>query len=161
LSPTTHYQLGLFSIHQGDLEAAAAHLLLATVLWPEDAAAHEKLGLVMAERGRYGLALASLEEVRRRQPGRAEIDRLRARLRQDAGPARVGTAPPEIVVDRHPSGPARTVTQTRRNAAGERLRHGLHTEWWPSGALRRVVDYIDGVPRGGEASWDESGNRAG
>ena len=54
LSPTTHYRMGLFAVSQGDLEAAAAYLLLASVLWPEDAATHEKLGLVMAERGRLG-----------------------------------------------------------------------------------------------------------
>ena len=159
LSPTTHYQAGLFSIHRGDLEAAAAHFLLASVLWPEDPAAHEKLGLVMAERGRYALALASLEEVRRRAPGRPEIARIMSKLRQAAGPGAGGIAPPEIVVERHPSGTARTVTQTRRNAAGERLRHGLHTEWWPSGTLRRFVGYVDGVARGGEATWDESGTR--
>ena len=115
------------------------------MLWPEDPAAHEKLGLVMAERGRYELALESLEQARR----------------QAAGPAAAGVAPSEIAVERHPSGPARTVTQTRRGASGRRLRHGLHTEWWPSGTLRRVVAYVDGVPRGGESTWDESGRRTG
>ena len=161
LSPTTHYQTGLFAIQGGDLEAAAAHFLLASVLWPEDAAAHEKLGLVMAERGRFDLALASLEEARRRQPGRPEIAAMLSRLRSDAGPALGEIAAPEVVVERHPSGPARSVTQGRRDAAGEWRRHGLHTEWWPSGTLRRVVDFVDGVPRGGEASWDESGRRTG
>ena len=161
LSPTTHYQTGLFAIHRGDLEAAAAHLLLASVLWPEDPAAHEKLGLVMAERGRYGLALASLEEARRREPGRPEIARKVSRLRQVAGPALARVAPPEVVVERHSSGPPRTVTQTRRDPTGGRLRNGLHTEWWPAGTLRRVVGYVDGVPRGVEATWDESGARSG
>ena len=161
LSPTTHYRMGLFSIQEGDLEAAAAHLLLASVLWPEDPAAHEKLGLVMAERGRYDLALASLEAARRRDPGRPEIGRMMARVRQVAGPVPAPVAPPEVVVERYPSGPPRTMTQMRRDAAGAPVRHGLHVEWWPSGTPRRVVGYVDGVPRGAAATWDEAGRRTG
>jgi tetratricopeptide (TPR) repeat protein len=160
LSPTTHYRMGLFSIERGDLEAAAAHFLLASVLWPEDAAAHEKLGLVMAERGRYGLALASLEEARRLSPGRGEIDRMMARVRQVAGPALVEVDSPEIVVERYPSRAARTLTQVERDATGGRVPHGLRTEWWPSGTLRRVVGYTDGNPSTVEAIWDEAGTRS-
>jgi tetratricopeptide (TPR) repeat protein len=159
LSPTTHYQTGLFSIERGDLEAAAAHLLLASVLWPEDAAAHEKLGLVMAERGRYGLALASLEEARRRSPGRQEIVGMMARVRQVAGSALAGVEPPEIIVERYPSGTARRVAQAGRDAVGRRVLNGLLTEWSPSGTLRRVVGYVDGVPRADEVIWDETGAR--
>ncbi len=161
LSPTARYQMGLFWVDRGDLEAAAAHFLLASVLWPEDAAAHEKLGLVMAERGRYGQALASLEEARRRSPGRTEIARTMARVRRVAGTALAEIGPPGIVVERYPSGTPRSVAQTGRDAAGSRVLNGLLTEWWPSGTLRRVVAYVDGVPRGAEVTWDEAGARGG
>ena len=160
LSPTIHYETGLFAIQSGDLEAAAAHFLLASVLWPEDPAPHEKLGLVMAERGRYGLALASLEEARRRDPGRTEIGRAMARVRQVAGPALEETSPPEVVVERYPSGTARLVAQVRRDAAGGRTLDGLRTEWRPDGTLLRVVGFAGGVPRAA-ATWDESGRRNG
>jgi tetratricopeptide (TPR) repeat protein len=160
LSPTIRYRLGLFSIERGDLEAAAAQFLLASVLWPEDAAAHEKLGLVMAERGRYRLALASLEEARRLDPGRAEIIQMMARVRQVAGLAPEEIEAPEIAVERYPSGNPRSVAQTGRDAAGGRVLHGLFAEWRPSGTLRRVVDYADGVPRGAAVIWDEAGGRA-
>ncbi len=160
LSPTIHYETGLFSIQSGDLEAAAAHFLLASVLWPEDPAPHEKLGLVMAERGRYGLALASLEAARRRDPGREEIGRAMARVRQVAGSALGETSPPEVVVERYPSGNARLVAQVRRDAAGGRTLDGLRTEWRPDGTLLRVVGFAGGVPRAA-ATWDESGRRNG
>ncbi len=160
LSPTTHYRMGMFSIQLGDLEAAAAHFLLASVLWPEDAAAHEKLGLVMAERGRYELALASLGEARRRSPGRPEIGRVMERVREAAGAGPV-PPPPELVVERYPSGTARLVAQARADASGARVLHGLFTEWWPDGTLRRVVGYDAGVPRAPEATWDETGRRGG
>jgi tetratricopeptide (TPR) repeat protein len=160
LSPTIHYETGLFAIQSGDLEAAAAHFLLASVLWPEDPAPHEKLGLVMAERGRFGLALASLEEARRRDPGRTEIGRVIERVRQAAGPALAAAGPPEVIVERHPSGTARLVAQVRRDAAGRRTLDGLRTEWRPDGTLLRVVGFASGVPRAA-ATWDESGRRSG
>ena len=158
LSPTIQYQTGLFRIQRGDLEAAAAHFLLASVLWPEDGAAHEKLGLVMAERGRFRLALASLAEARRRDPGRPEIARVMERVRQAAGGGPL--PPPEIIVERYPSGTARLVAQARRDASGRRLLHGLYTEWRPDGTLARVVSYVGGAPRVA-TSWNEEGERSG
>ena len=84
-----------------------------------------------------------------------------ARVQQVAGPGLEEIGPPEIVVERYPAGGARSVTQTRRDAGGRREPDGLLTEWWPSGTLRRVVDYADGVPRAAEVTWDESGRRNG
>jgi hypothetical protein len=68
---------------------------------------------------------------------------------------------PEIAVARYPSGRARSVAQTSLDAAGRTVLDGLYTEWRPSGTLRRVVSYVDGVPRGAGVSWDATGERSG
>jgi len=160
LSPTPRYQLGLLAIQRGDLEAAAAHFFLATVLWPEDAKAHEKLGLVLAERGRFALAVASLEEARRRDPGRRSTDEMIARVRRHAGAALGATETPGIALERYPSGVIAMAAQSRRDGAGRSVHHGIYTEWAEDGSLARFADTVDGELRGSDVSWAQSGRRA-
>jgi tetratricopeptide (TPR) repeat protein len=153
LSPTPRYRMGLLSIELGELEAAAAHFFLATVLWPEDAKAHERLGLVMAERGRYGLAVASLEEAKRRDPGRRSADEMIERVKRYAGAAFEAVEAPLVTLERHPSGVIGKAAQSRRDSAGRSLLHGIHTEWAEDGALLRFADTANGEFRGADVRW--------
>jgi tetratricopeptide (TPR) repeat protein len=157
LSPTPHYQMGLLAINRGELEAAAAHFFLATILWPEDAKAHEKLGLVMAERGHYALALASLNEARRRDPGRPAIDDMIERVKRYAGPALEPVAAPEISLERYSSGVVSEAAQWRLDTTGHRVLHGISTEWAEDGSLLRFADWVDGEARGADVRWESSG----
>ncbi len=156
LSPTPHYQLGLLAIELGRLEAAAARFFLATVLWPPDAKAHEKLGLVMAERGRYGLAVASLTEAKRRDPGRPSIDDLIARIERHAGVAFGSAGEPHLEIERYPSGAVRTARGVWPDPSGGSASLGVHTEWGEDGALLRFADMVNGSVLGAEIGWDRS-----
>jgi antitoxin component YwqK of YwqJK toxin-antitoxin module len=51
---------------------------------------------------------------------------------------------------------ARTATTELRGG----VRHGEHTEWYPSGRKRSYRTYIDGRPVGRQARWHENGQRA-
>ncbi len=153
LSPTPHYWMGLLSIETRQLEAAAAHFFLATVLWPDDAKAHEKLGLVMAERGRYDLAIASLKEAKRRDPGRRSIDGMIERVRSYAGADLEPLESPKAALERYASGVIRLAAQSRPNAAGGSTLHGIYTEWAKDGSLLRFADTIDGEFRGSDVRW--------
>ncbi len=160
LSPTPHYQMGLLSIEHGELEAAAAHFFLATVLWPDDAKAHERLGQVMAERGRYGLAVASLEEAKRRDPGRRSTEAMIERVRRYAGAALDFVEAPEITFDRYPSGVISMAVQSRKDSAGRAVFHGIYTEWAEDGSLLRFADAVNGEMRGSDVNWESSGRLA-
>jgi tetratricopeptide (TPR) repeat protein len=149
--------MGLLAINRGDLEAAAAHFFLATILWPEDSKAHEKLGLVMAERGRYGLAVASLNEARRRDPGRPAIDDMIEKVRRYAGPALGAVEAPEITLERYPSGVVSKAAQSRVDSAGRRIPDGISTEWAEDGSLLRFADWVEGETRGADVRWGPSG----
>ncbi len=72
----THFQVGLAYLNEPgrNLPLAAAHLFLTLALWPDNDMAHQTFGLAMAERGRYGLALASLREARRLNPDDPDLE---------------------------------------------------------------------------------------
>lgn len=157
LSPTPHYQMGLLAINRGELEAAAAHFSLATVLWPHDAKAHEKLGLVMAERGRHGLGVASLTEAKRRDPGRSAIDDMIARIQHHAGVAFRPVPAPRLEIERYSSGVVRSTTQSWPDPSGGSLRPGIHTEWDENGSLLRFADTVNGSFSGSDVTWNGAG----
>lgn len=64
---------------------------------------------------------------------------------------------PGFSVSRHPSGRPRTICQTRHGGRGEPVPHGIWTEWFDTGELRRFVDYVDGAPHGIAVRWDRDG----
>jgi tetratricopeptide (TPR) repeat protein len=159
-NPQIHLQIGLDLLDKRNsgwsLEAAAGHLLLASVFMPENDMAHQVFGLIMAERGRYGVAYPSLLEALRLNPQNAEAERALARLRQILGPEARGD-PPKVALTRYPSGAPRQIVQVRADATGRYIPHGISTDWYESGELERVRDYADGVPDGAEVTWDRSG----
>jgi len=138
------------------LEAAAGHILLASVFLPENDMTHQVFGLIMAERGRYEVAYPSLREALRLNPGNVEAERALARLRGILGPDARGDSP-KVTLKRYPSGAPRQIVQVRSDATGRTIPHGISVEWYEGGELERVLDYADGVPHGAEVSWDPSG----
>jgi tetratricopeptide (TPR) repeat protein len=154
-----HFSLGMtFSAQPGrDLEALAAHVLLASACSPENDMAHQIFGLSMAERRRYTVAYPSLLEAVRLNPRNAEAQSALARLRDLLEPAARSSAPPKVSLASYASGAPREIAQVRTDATGSYVRHGISTEWYEDGELKRFVDYEDGVRHGTEVTWDPSG----
>jgi tetratricopeptide (TPR) repeat protein len=140
-----------------DVNVVAAHVLLACTFWPENDMTHQLLGLAMAERHRYEVAYPSLLEALRLNPQNAQAESALARLRELLEPAARSAAPPKVTLTRYPSGAPLEVAQVRLDSSGRYTRHGILTEWYEDGELKRLLDYRDGVPDGAELSWDKSG----
>jgi tetratricopeptide (TPR) repeat protein len=159
-NPEIHLQIGLQLLDRSNpgwnLEAAAAHILLASVFSPENDMTHQIFGLIMAERRRYAVAYPSLLEALRLNPRNVEAERALARLRELLGPDARGD-PPKVTLERYPSGAPRQVVQVRPDATGRYVAHGISTGWYESGELERFLDYADGVPHGTELTWAPSG----
>ncbi|UCF69163.1 MAG: tetratricopeptide repeat protein [Acidobacteriota bacterium] len=158
-SPVTHYQLGLLRAQRQELEAAAAHFFLASLLWPEDADSHFQLGMVMARRGRFGIALESLQQTRRLNPRRASIEELIRQVRQQLEGSTGAPGPARLSLTKYPSGAVRTAAQTRRGPGGEYVTDGIWTEWYENGDLEGFADYERGDMVGDPVVWDADGNR--
>jgi tetratricopeptide (TPR) repeat protein len=139
-----------------DLQLAAAHILHASVFWPENDMTHQIFGLAMAERRRYAVAYPSLLEALRLNPRNVEAERALARLREILGPEARGDSP-KVTLKRYPSGAPRQIVQVRPDATGRYISHGISTDWFEGGELERFLDYADGVPHGAEVTWDPSG----
>lgn len=158
-SAQIHLQVGLTLLNEPfrNFEVASAHILIATVFWPESDMAYMTFGLAMAERKRYPLAYSSLMEAVRIYPQNTEaksaVERLRKLLRPDA----LNPAPPKVTLDKYPSGAVRKVVQVRADATGRYIPNGIWTEWYENGELRRFVDYVEGVPHGIEIAWSPQG----
>ncbi len=140
-----------------DLQVAAAHILLASVFWPENDMTHQIFGLTMAERRRYAVAYPSLLEALRLNPRNTEAESALARLRELLEPEERNSAPPKVTLKRYPSGAPRQIVQVRPDTTGRYIPDGILTEWYEDGELERFLDYANGVPHGAEVTWDPSG----
>ena len=136
---------------------AAAHILLASVFWPENDMTHQIFGLIMAERRRYAVAYPSLLEALRLNPRNTEAESALARLRELLEPEERNSAPPKVTLKRYPSGAPRQIVQVRPDTTGRYIPDGILTEWYEDGELERFLDYANGVPHGAEVTWDPSG----
>ena len=154
-NPVTHMQIGMLRSGRGELEAAAAHYFMSSLIWPDNDKIHQHLGMVHAQRKRFDLALASYLEARRLNPEnaslRARIESLRA-----AAPSAVAVGL-EIEAQRYPSGGPSLISQVYLDAEGNRIRHGLETEWYEGGELMRLSDRVEGRPHGIDMTWDREG----
>jgi tetratricopeptide (TPR) repeat protein len=158
-SAETHFQVGLMHLNEParDLETAAAHLFLVSVLWPDNDMAHETLGLAMAEQGHYAVAYSSLREARRLNPANADTERALGRLAELIGPQAHAIGQPEISVRSYSSGTPREVYQYLNDAAGRPVVNGIWTEWYEGGEPRRFVEFEDGLRHGVEVTWGRDG----
>jgi tetratricopeptide (TPR) repeat protein len=159
-NPEIHLQIGLQLLDRSNpgwsLEAAAAHILLASVFSPDNDMTHQVFGLVMAERGRYAVAYPSLLEALRLNPQNVEAERAIARLRGLLRPEARGDSP-KVTLKRYPSGAPRQIVQVRPDATGRYIPDGISTDWYEGGELERFIDYAGGVPHGAEVTWAPSG----
>ena len=159
-NPQIHLQVGFALLDERgsgwSLEAAAAHILLASVFMPENDMAHQVFGLVMAERQRYDVAYSSLLEALRLNPRNTEAESALARLRSLLGPEARGDSP-KVSLTKYASGAPRQIVQVRPDASGRHVSHGILTEWYESGELQRFLDTADGAAHGAELTWDPSG----
>jgi hypothetical protein len=143
----------------GDLEAAAAHIFLASLIWSDNDVYHKQLATVMSQRGRTRSALRSLREASRLKP--ADQDLLRRIDQAAASLPEPDREPPRAQTDvtRHESGFPRTVAQTAPGPGGSPVLDGIWTEWYASGALKSFADYRAGKLISAIASWTERGER--
>ncbi len=155
--PVIHSQFGLFLSGRRELEAAAAHYFLASLIWDNNTTYHQQLGLVMSMRGRHDIALLSLLEAQRLNPDSSNIDERVAATRAALEPTDRVLSAAELSVTRFPSGYPETIAQTQPDASGRRVVNGIWTEWFDRGGLRRFVDYVEGRPHGVSVTWDGSG----
>jgi tetratricopeptide (TPR) repeat protein len=156
-SPVIHSQIGFMRAGWRELEAAAAHFFLASLLWRDNDVYHQQLGFMMAERGRPDIALTSLLEAHRINPANRRIEARITQVRSEIGEDGKRLTPPELDVTRYRSGYPRTLAQTQADDSGRRIPHGIWTEWFDGGGLKRFTDYAGGVPHGVSMSWDEGG----
>jgi tetratricopeptide (TPR) repeat protein len=156
-NPVVHSQLGLLLAGRQELEAAAAHFFLASLIWADNEVYHQQLGFIMGQRGRHATALASLMEARRLNPQNPQTEARIASIRAQLGQNAAVVSPLEVSVDRYPSGYPRTIAQTRAGSDGHPVTSGIWTEWYDGGGLKRFMDYEDGNPHGVAVEWDESG----
>lgn len=158
-SPVVHSQAGLLHSGRGDLEAAAAHFFLASLLWEDNEVYHEQLAATMSQRGRPRAALRSLRRAAALNPADAEllerIERVRARLL----PNEREVPEASISVSRHPSGFPRTVAQSSPGADGTPRFDGIWTEWYEDGRLAAFADYREGRLVGSPVRWSREGAR--
>jgi len=159
-NPQIHFQIGLELLDRSQpgwsLEAAAAHILLASTFMPENDMTHQILGLIMAERGRFAVAYPSLMEALRLNPRNTEAESALVRLREILGPG-LRTDSPKVTLKRYASGALEQIVQVRPDASGSFVPDGIATDWYESGEPRRLLDYANGVPDGAEVIWDPSG----
>lgn len=155
--PVIHSQLGLFLSGRRELEAAAAHFFLASLIWENNTTYHQQLGFVMSMRGRHEIALLSLLEARRLDPNSPKIEQRIKAARAALGADDRLLPPAELSVTRYPSGYPETIAQTQTDASGRQVVHGIWTQWFDGGGLRQFVDYVHGRPHGVSVTWDESG----
>ncbi len=155
-NPVIQSQLGMLLTGRQELEAAAAHFFLASILWVDNDTYQRQLASVMTRRGRYAVALRCLLEARRLSPGDADLEARIAALRERLGDETPPLGAPEISATRYASGYPRTIAQTLPAAAGDVV-DGIWTEWYDGGRLKSFVDYTNGVPDGVSVTWDENG----
>ena len=158
-NPETHFQVGLMFLNEPnrDLEVAAAHILLASVMWPENDMTHQTFGLAMAERGRLEVAFPSLRQAVRLNPRNTDAERALARMRELLGTRANDLVAPRISVTSYPSGAPHEIVQMRLNETGREIPDGIWTEWYEGGEPKRFVDYAGGVPHGVEITWNPDG----
>ena len=157
LSPTVHYQYGLFLTDLQRLEAAAGYFLRASVLWPQDFQAHLKFGLVMAERRRFDVALPSLVKAQRHNPGHRATEAAIARVEELLSPIKSHPAPLEIRIETFSSDAPRVIAQTKDGSEGPNTLSGVWTEWYETGELKSFAEYLDGSPASLAFNWDKEG----
>jgi tetratricopeptide (TPR) repeat protein len=158
-SPQIHLQYGLMFLNKPlrNFEVAAAHIFLATVLWPESDMAWLTFGLSMAERHRYSLAYSSLMEAIRINPQNADAASAIERLKKMLDPDALNPVPPKVTLNRYPSGAPSKIVQVRPDASGQNIPNGIWTEWYESGRLKHFADYSKGVLHGFDISWGPDG----
>lgn len=156
-NPNAHFQIGLLLQGRGELEGAASHLFVTSVLAPDDEQAHRHLGSVMLQRGQDRAALTSFLAAQRLNPQNEGLTQRIAALRNQLGPAALGVEMPKTGITQHESGAPRVFSQARPNREGRYVSDGIRTEWYENGRLRRYADYVDNVPHGLEVSWDAAG----
>ncbi len=152
-SPVAHFQLGLLFAGQGDLEAAAGHFFLSSLIWPDNDKAHQQLGFVMARKGRSRMALESYLKAQKLNPGHSSLEARITQLRQNMGDRDAELPPVELSVTRHDSGAAHIIAQTRADPSGNFVPDGIWTEWTESAELVRYLDFEQGKPIGPERTW--------
>jgi tetratricopeptide (TPR) repeat protein len=158
-SPLLHLQYGLTFVNEPyrQLELAAAHILFAMVFGTENDMAYMTFGLAMAERGRYPLAYSALAEAVRINPQNAEASSALDRLSGKVSPVVRSPAQPKVTLERFPSGRVSKIIQVRADATGRYLPHGIWTEWYETGEVKRFIDYAEGAPHGKEITWSPEG----
>ncbi len=152
-----HSQFGLFLTGRKELEAAAAHFFLASLVRADDPTYHQQLALVMSLRGRHEIALPSLFEARRLSTENSNIEERIAAARAALRPDERVLSLPEPSATRYDSGYPKIIAQTQPDASGQPAVHGIWTEWFDGGGLKRFVDYVNGRPHGISVTWDENG----
>jgi hypothetical protein len=152
-----HSQFGLFLTGRKELEAAAAHFFLASLVRADDPTYHQQLALVMSLRGRQEIALPSLLEARRLGPESSNLEERIAAARTALRPNERLLSLPELSVTRYESGYPKIIAQRQPDASGQPAVHGIWTEWFDGGGLKGFVDYVHGRPHGIAVTWDENG----
>ena len=156
-NPTLHSQFGFFLAGQGNREAAACHFFLASLLWHDNEIYHQQLSLTLQQLGRPDFALRSLNRAAELAPQNGSIQKALA-VAEAQVPMEARRSPaPDPVVTRYPSGYPRTISQAVLGSDGKPVIHGIATEWYDGGKLKRYIEYVDGVPGGSSVTWDEVG----
>ncbi len=156
-NPEVHLQLAFSLLNDKALVKATGHLLLAKTLMPENDLAHQVFGLTMAERERFRLAYASLEKALDINPGNTEAEAARERLRSILGLQALNLKDPQAQFQPYPSGAPEKILQVLPTPEGQEVRHGIYTEWYPDGRLKRFTDYSRGVRDGLDITWGPGG----
>jgi tetratricopeptide (TPR) repeat protein len=140
-----------------DYEVAGAHILLASVLSPDNDVAHKMFGIAMAERQRYDLAYPSIMEASRLNPDVTSTSPALGRLRELIGPDSLYPSPAKVILDMYESGGPLRMVQVRPDSTGREIPDGILTEWYDNGMLKRFADYQRGVQHGVDIYWNPDG----
>ena len=158
-SPVVHSQAGLMHSGRGDLEAAAAHFFLASLLWEDNEIYHEQLAATMSRRGYPRSALRSLRRAASLNPADQDLRRRMESARAMLPPDGRDVPDASITVTRHPSGFPRTLAQSVTGPDGKPRFDGIWTEWYEDGRLKSFADYREGRLVGPPVSWSREGTR--
>jgi tetratricopeptide (TPR) repeat protein len=156
-----HLQLARFLLVPSfeDLEKSAANLLLVNRMMPDYDEGHALFGMVMARRGRPGVAYPSLMQALHLNPNniraRKALDEIRPLLRGQLPDPQ----PADIVFDTYPSKAPHQLVQVRHGDSGKRIHDGIEVEFYENGRLKRFLDISMGKSNGVEMTWDMDGRR--
>jgi tetratricopeptide (TPR) repeat protein len=143
------------SLHE--MEKAAANLLLVfqQVPWHDDALT--SFSLVMARRGRLGVAYDCVTEALRLNPKNGKAQLILAKIQTALKGKNVRPIPFQVELEIYPSRAPRKLVQMRRLSGGRLVPHGIEVEFYENGRLKSFKDLVEGKIHGRVKTWDEEG----